>query len=69
MNNDLVIYHPGTGTVIALSDEVYLISTIRLSDEKRRELEEGWLSEADAYAIGFRLDNYNMANIFYGGHE
>lgn len=69
MNKDLVIYHPGTGTVISLSDEVYMIDAARLSDEDRRQLEEGWLSEADAYAVGFRLDNFNMTNIFYMGHE
>lgn len=69
MNKDLVIYHPGTGTVISLSDEVYMIDAARLSDEERSELEEGWLPEADAYAVGFRLDNFNMTNIFYMGHE
>ena len=69
MNKDLVIYHPGTGTVIPLSDEVYMIDAARLSDEEMDDLEYGRLSSADAYAVGFRLDNYNMTNIFYGGHE
>lgn len=64
-DRDLVIYHPGTGTVIPLSDEVYVIDTARLSDEERSELEEGWMSGADAYAIGIRLDNFNMTNIFF----
>ena len=68
MSKDLVIYHPGTGTVISLSDGVYMIDAARLSDEDRRQLEEGWLSEADAYAVGFHLDNFNMTNLFFGGN-
>ena len=64
---DLVIYHPGTGTVISLSDEVYMIDASRLSDDDRRQLEEGWLSAADAYSVGICLDNFNMTNLFFGG--
>ena len=67
MSKDLVIYHPGTGTVISLSDEVYMIDASRLSDEDRRQLEEGWLSAADAYSVGICLDNFNMTNLFFGG--
>jgi len=63
---DLFIYHPGSGTVIALSDEVYLIDVARLSDEQKDDLEMGSLSVGDAYGIGYRLDNYNMTNLFFG---
>ena len=64
---DLVIYDPGTGTVIPLSAEVYMIDTARLSDEEKEDLEHGNLSYGDAYAIGIRLDNFNMTHIFFGG--
>ena len=64
---DLVIYHPGTGTVIPLSDEVYMIDASRLSDEEMDDLEYGRLSAADAYAVGICLDNFNMTNLFFGG--
>jgi hypothetical protein len=62
---DLFIYHPGSGTAIALSDEVYLIDASRLSAVRER-LTTGSLSAASAYGIGYRLDNYNMTNLFFG---
>lgn len=63
---DLFIYHPGSGTVIALSDEVYLIDVAHLSDDQKDDLEMGSLSAGDAYRIGCRIDNYNMTNLFFG---
>lgn len=67
MSKDLVIYHPGTGTVISLSDEVYMIDAARLSDDEKKDLEYGNLSAADAYSVGICLDNFNMTNLFFGG--
>lgn len=67
MKRDIFIYHPGTGTVISLSDEVYAIDYNTLNDEQQRDVEYGTLSHADAYAYGVRLDNYNVTNMFFGG--
>jgi hypothetical protein len=67
MTRNLVIYHPGTGTLIPLSDEVYMIDTGRLTDEEMQDLEQGSLSAGTAYGKGIRLDNFNMTNIFFGG--
>ena len=67
MKRDIIIYHPGTGTVISLSDEVYAIDYNTLNDEQQRDVEYGTLSHADAYAYGVRLDNYNVTNMFFGG--
>lgn len=63
----LVIYHPGTGTLIALSDPVYMLDTARLTDQEITDLEQGSMSQADAHAVGIALDNFNMTNIFFGG--
>ena len=61
----LWIYHPGTGTVIDLSDEVYLVDTANLSDELYEEmLNGGFVFLLDHK--GRRLDNYNMTNLFFG---
>ena len=38
---DLLIYHPGTGTVISLRDLVYLIDASELDEETLDELEMG----------------------------
>ena len=61
----LWIYHPGTGTVIDLSDEVYLVDTANLSDELYEEmLNGGFVFLLDHK--GRRIDNYNMTNLFFG---
>ena len=68
---ELFIYHPGTGTVISLSDPVYLIENVTMSDGTTRV--EWYLAyepdkrEADLH--GRRIDNYNMTNLFFGGAE
>jgi hypothetical protein len=64
---DIIIYHPGTGTVISLRDEVYAIDYNMLNDELQQDIESGNLSHANAYAYGARLDNYNIGNLFFGG--
>lgn len=61
----LWIYHPVTGTVIDLSDEVYLVDTANLSDELYEEmLNGGFVFLLDHK--GRRIDNYNMTNLFFG---
>ena len=62
---DLVIYHPGTGTTIPLSDPVYLLNTAHISKRDLAALEEGTLDQFDLSVIGTRIDNHNMGNIFY----
>ena len=59
---DLVIVHPGTGTVIALSDLVVLVEADLVLDE------DGEVDADEATRIGIRLDNFNMTNLFFGGH-
>lgn len=72
---NLVIVHPGTGTVIPLSDEVYVfdydiaerhIAAVSLGEYVSDEV-EGWI--IDNADLGRRIDNYNMGNLFFGGAE
>lgn len=62
---DLVIYHPGTGTAIPLSDAVYLVNVAHISKRDLEALENGTLDKFDMSVIGTRIDNSNMGNIFY----
>jgi hypothetical protein len=64
----LFIYHQGTGTLIPLSDEVYLIDSALTSEEMINDMSEG----CNVYPMehkGYRIDNYNMTNLFFGGNE
>ena len=63
---DLFIYHPGTGTMIALSDPVYLIDYASLEDQLAEAFDEGFADKDTANMVGYRLDNYNMTNLFFG---
>lgn len=65
---ELWIYHPGTGTVIALADKVYLVDTANLSDEIYADMLDG-ASVTEREHMGRRIDNYNMTNLFFGGAE
>jgi hypothetical protein len=62
---DLYIYHPGTGTLIALSDVVYLVDAAAISEELLDEMSEG-VQVAPQEHLGYMLDNYNMNNLFFG---
>jgi hypothetical protein len=69
---DLFIYHPGTGTMIALSDPVFLIDSELIESKAPGSLDaysEGYATYDDANMMGYRLDNYNMTNLFFGGVE
>jgi hypothetical protein len=62
----LFIYHQGTGTLIALSDEVYLVAEDIAGEDLINDMSDG----CNVYPIehkGYRLDNYNMTNLFFGG--
>lgn len=66
MMKDLFIYHPGTGTMISLSDPVYLVDTAVCSDADLEEFSNGSASQHYATVRGYRIDNYNMTNLFFG---
>jgi len=60
----LAIYHPGTGTVISLTDKTYLVDLDLLEPGVLEEMEAGGAVEERAHK-GWRLDNYNMTNLFF----
>ncbi len=62
---DLYIYHPGTGTLIALSDVVYLVDAAAISEDLLDEMSNG-VQVAPQEHLGYMLDNYNMNNLFFG---
>jgi hypothetical protein len=62
---DLYIYHPGTGTVISLSDPVFLVDAHDVDPFIWDGMEMGnHYSEREHR--GIRIDNYNMTNLFFG---
>ena len=65
MAKNLFIYHEGTGTLIALSDKVYLIDADLLDDRTLEDLEMG-ANVTEREHKGWRIDNYNMTNLFFG---
>ena len=62
----LYIVHPETGTVIDLSTPTFLIEGFKdvIIPEP---LDAAELLLAYAQKIGYRLDNYNMTNLFFEG--
>ena len=61
---DLILYHPGTGTLIPLSDEVYIIDAAIIPERVLDDIEMG-TEVAVRDHRGVRIDNYNMTNAFY----
>ena len=62
---DLFIYHPGTGTVIALSDEVYVCDMDAIDPITYSQIENGASVSVQKHK-GIQIDNFNMTNIFWG---
>lgn len=62
---DLYVYHPGTGTLISLSDEVYLVNAEIAQPEVLECMEDG-ATVAPIEHKGYRIDNANMGRLFYG---
>jgi hypothetical protein len=62
---DLFIYHPGTGTVIGLDDVVFLCDSQYIEDDILDCMTNGG-TVREYHHKGYRLDNYNMTNLFYG---
>ena len=65
MAKNLFIYHEGTGTLIALSDKVYIIDADLLDNRTLEDLEMG-ANVTEREHKGWRIDNYNMTNLFFG---
>jgi len=63
---NLYIVHPSSGTVITLSDNVYLVDSDGVPGFPA-DFEEFMIANAEN--IGYRLDNYNMTNLFFEGAE
>lgn len=63
---DLFIYHPGTGTVISLSDTVYLCDVADIDPDEYESMLNGASIDV-IFHKGIRIDNYNMTNLFFGG--
>ena len=68
MAKNLFVYHEGTGTLIALSDKVYLIDADAIDERTLDDLEMG-ANVSEREHKGWRIDNYNMTNLFLGGNE
>jgi len=65
MIKQLYIYHEGTGTLIPLNDEVYLVDGETVGEEMLNDMSEG----CNVYPMehkGYLLDNYNMTKLFFG---
>ena len=62
---NLFIYHPGTGTVISLSDEVYVCDTADISAAYYGMMLDG-ASVPISEHKGVPIDNYNMTNFLEG---
>jgi hypothetical protein len=62
----LYIYHSGTGTVLPLSDSVYLVNDKYCDEETLEAMSNGGTVPNYAHK-GLRIDNHNMGNLFYGG--
>ena len=62
---DLYIYHEGTGTLISLSDKVYLINADAIDAGTLEDLSMG-ANVTEREHKGWRIDNYNMTNLFFG---
>lgn len=68
MSKQLFIYHQESSTLISLNDEMYLIAADVVGEEMLSEMSIG----CNVYPMehkGYRLDNYNMTNLFFGGAE
>jgi hypothetical protein len=64
---DLVIYHPETGTVLDLSEPVYIVDRNLLGEFANEALDRAMTRLSPRDHFGYRLDAYNMTNLFFGG--
>jgi len=61
---DIIVFHPGTGTILPLNDEVYLIDYASLSEEEQGMVDYGNidLDEIETY----RLSNHLVGYQYFG---
>lgn len=64
---DFFIYHPESGTMIPVDDEVYIIDAKKISEQELQNAQDGLLTHATAYGVGWKLDNFNLEILFFGG--
>lgn len=64
----LFIYRPSTGTMIPLSDEVYLCNVDDIEIDFLYAIEGGATVSPQNHK-GIRIDDWNMGNVFYGEGE
>ena len=62
---DLYIYQPGTETFISLARPTYLVDSSQVADEVMETMRNGWQASPREH-LGYRLDNFNMTNLFFG---
>ena len=64
----LFIVHPESGAIIDLSTATFLVDSLSVPERvDALDVTEYILDNANK--VGYRLDNYNMTNLFFGGAE
>ena len=66
----MFIYHEGTGTVIPLSDDVYLVDEEAIPDEMVQHMSEGYTvypNEHKGYRLDDLLDDSGITSVLNGG--
>ena len=64
----LFIVHPESGAIIDLSTATFLVDSLSVP-ERVDALDVTEYILDNASKVGYRLDNYNMTNLFFGGVE
>ena len=61
---DIIVYHPGTGTILPLNDDLYFIDYASLSEEEQERVYYGNfdLDEIETY----RLSNHLVGYQYFG---
>ena len=62
----LFIVHPESGAIIDLSTATFLVDSLSVP-ERVDALDVTEYILDNASKVGYRLDNYNMTNLFFGG--
>lgn len=62
----LAVYDQKTGQFIELTGRVFLVNPDFVDAETMRLLHEGTTDLPEIAHKGYRIDNYNMGNLFYG---
>ena len=66
----MFIYHEGTGTVIPLSDDVYLVDEEAIPEETVQHMSEGYTvypNEHNGYRLSDLLDDSGITSVLNGG--